>query len=586
MPPSSTAPTPGGPSASAPATTTSPPLSYSAVAAKAPMVFPRLHPVPLASRPPTFVDNIPAILFTNVEEEQLRRQRENTLILKFSAGKPSPYEIRCHIASEWNLDIQPAVGILDPRHITLHMGSAADTKRALAHTENKIKTSLFRLFRWTPDFEVGKDSSLAAVWVKFSNLPLHYFNEASLIKLGSLLGTVLRIHPSTLALTQQSFAKVCIEMDVSKPFVDTLWIGTSKDYGWLVSVEYEGNHAFSQYCGLLGHTIGLCRKKREVQGKAKMDEGPQTSTKPPAQTSLKISSKGQWVAKDGSAHISQAVTTANQNSNVAANQIDNLQNSDIGNTHEKVTIMKNPIERVNSETRQVLLKAGLLSPSTSESSQQPNLPGPVLFADHSKEDSQYNMDDMVNESLMGRTSDDKNFFAEDPTVKNQALIDLVNSGHTQRLLPSTDTISDVVLHPEITHLTEVSVQPEPPIQLTSVLSPNKFSVLGTEDALHMAYENLQHLNRSNNKVEKQKYQIDSLAIVPMENESMCLSDGTGTKDITNLGVPFTQSAPNSDGEQELENHGHRTRKVKKGATRIRKSTRTGKVQHHRVASEL
>lgn len=51
--------------------------------------------------------------------------------------------------------------------------------------------------------------------MKFQNLPLHYFNETSLIRLGSLLGTVLGIHPSTLALTQQSY---CIEMDVSKPF--------------------------------------------------------------------------------------------------------------------------------------------------------------------------------------------------------------------------------------------------------------------------------------------------------------------------------------------------------------------------------
>lgn len=70
------------------------------------------------------------------------------------------------------------------------------------------------------------------------------------------------IHPSTLALTQQIYAKVCIEIDVSKLFIDTLWIGTSKNYGWSISVEYEGNHTYSQYCGLLGHTIGLCHKKR------------------------------------------------------------------------------------------------------------------------------------------------------------------------------------------------------------------------------------------------------------------------------------------------------------------------------------
>lgn len=76
---------------------------------------------------------------------------------------------------------------------------------------------------------------------------------------------VLRIHPSTLSLTRQMYANVCIEVDVSKPFVDTLWIRISKEYGWAISVEYEGNHAYCEYCGLLGHVLGLCRKKRQEQ---------------------------------------------------------------------------------------------------------------------------------------------------------------------------------------------------------------------------------------------------------------------------------------------------------------------------------
>lgn len=133
-------------------------------------------------------------------------------MMKFSAGKPNLHEIRCHIALEWKIEMQPSVGVIDPRHITLHMVSSSDAKQALAHATNKIKTSLFRLFCWTPDFEIGKDGFYAAVWVKMYNLPLYYYNETSLYKLGSLLGMVLRVHPSTLALTQQSFAKVCIEM--------------------------------------------------------------------------------------------------------------------------------------------------------------------------------------------------------------------------------------------------------------------------------------------------------------------------------------------------------------------------------------
>lgn len=138
------------------------------------------------------------------------------------------------------------------------------TQPALACPSNKLNTSLFRLFRWSPDFKLGKNSTFVAVWVKFFNLPLHYYNESTLIRLGSTLGNILGVHKDTLNLTQRVFAKVCIEMDVTKPFFDPsdpIWIGTSKEQGWKIDLEYQGNPAYCTFCGLLWHTVGLCRNK-------------------------------------------------------------------------------------------------------------------------------------------------------------------------------------------------------------------------------------------------------------------------------------------------------------------------------------
>lgn len=236
--------------------------TYSNVAASsAPRPLPRLTHVPLANRPPLYVDNTPLVIFIPNEVEQLNKQRENTLIIKFSLGCPRLHEIRQHIVSEWNLSSPPAIGAIDPRHATIHMASFADTQCALSHDKNKIKSSLFRLFRWSLSFAIGKESSMVAIWVKFHNLPLQYFNESSLIRLGSVLGTVLRICPLTMNLTQQSYARMCIEIDVSKPLMETFLMGTSKDSSWSLELEYESNNAFCTHCGLLGHREGLCRKK-------------------------------------------------------------------------------------------------------------------------------------------------------------------------------------------------------------------------------------------------------------------------------------------------------------------------------------
>lgn len=199
--------------------------------------------------------------------------------MKFSAGRPKLHEMRTHIASEWHLAAPPAVGLMDPRHVTLHMASAADTQRALSRPTSKIKNYLFRLFRWTPDFEIGKDSSMAAMWARLYNLPLQYFNESALIRLGSALGTVLLICPKTADLTQQIYARMCIELEVSKPLLESFLSGTSNEDNWPVFVEYEGNNAYCSHCGLLGHVVGICRKKHPQLTKENNEKGKIPSKK-------------------------------------------------------------------------------------------------------------------------------------------------------------------------------------------------------------------------------------------------------------------------------------------------------------------
>lgn len=71
--------------------------------------------------------------------------------MKFFACRPKLFQIRDPIAAEWQLETPPAVGVLDARHVTLHIGSAVDTNQALARDSNKMNTSMFSLFRWSKE---------------------------------------------------------------------------------------------------------------------------------------------------------------------------------------------------------------------------------------------------------------------------------------------------------------------------------------------------------------------------------------------------------------------------------------------------
>lgn len=64
------------------------------------------------------------------------------------------------------------------------------------------------------------------------------------------------------------YVRICVELDVSKPMLDTIFVGTSNQ-GWFQWIEYEGNNAYCTFCGLLEHVVGHYRKKEQIQGKYK-----------------------------------------------------------------------------------------------------------------------------------------------------------------------------------------------------------------------------------------------------------------------------------------------------------------------------
>lgn len=569
--------------------------TYSAVAAKTPYLTPRLKPVPLGSRPATHVDNTPAILLTQAEEEQLRKQRENTLIMKFAAGHPTLYDIRSLIHSEWKLEYPPAVGVLDKHHITIHLGSSSDTKRALACKTNKVKSSYFRLFRWTADFEVGRESSFTAVWVKMHNIPLHYFNESAVHRLGSLIGTVLSIHPSTLNLTQQAYAKVCVELDVSKPFMESVWIGTSKEYGWSIDLEYEGNHAYCDYCGILGHTMGLCKKKREDNGKTKTSRGKE---KLQEETWVK-GTKEQWVPKqtgmgtqdesrqhdplvdsmigvvssDIQAQVTKAQVGASQTLIREGREAPNgdthnpnmeAEPENVPNNNTLVQILQRPRNGVTTESHKALVAAGLVStsPSMSQSVQQhQNKAGDVITSQHieAQPSRSPTRDEEIAAILSANNVNDR---VEEDLRRNETLTLQDETGLLLNVVAGASEINRDIAQSSMT-----------------MQFKNKFFILDTEEELQQAFENLH--SSTPKSVGKNPRDPQNTNLQP-ETEVLAtsleyFSDGTGTQDKSNRGVPFTNSAPNSDAEQDRNTAvGSCKRKTKQISGTIRRSTRVSK----------
>ena len=71
-------------------------------------------------------------------------------------------------------------------------------------------------------------------WVHFLELPIEYFNRLTLFDVAKLVGTSIKVDFITDFVTCAHYARVCIEMSLSKPLISRIWVVN----GWQ-QVEYE-----------------------------------------------------------------------------------------------------------------------------------------------------------------------------------------------------------------------------------------------------------------------------------------------------------------------------------------------------------
>ncbi|KAG8496977.1 hypothetical protein CXB51_008208 [Gossypium anomalum] len=85
-------------------------------------------------------------------------------------------------------------------------------------------SSLEDIQKWNPNFNPAtRMITSTTVWIQLSGLPLEYFNEV-LVKVGKLVGRPIKLDSNTTYTTRGKFARICIEIDLSKPLIPLIRI--------------------------------------------------------------------------------------------------------------------------------------------------------------------------------------------------------------------------------------------------------------------------------------------------------------------------------------------------------------------------
>ncbi|KAK0603978.1 hypothetical protein LWI29_010831 [Acer saccharum] len=92
------------------------------------------------------------------------------------------------------------------------------------------------------------------IWVRLSKLPMEWMVSDLLWSIGGMLGRMCKVDPITENQARGRFARICVEIDITKPLLGSLSIEDRS-----IRVEYESLGLICFKCGRFGHCKENCR---------------------------------------------------------------------------------------------------------------------------------------------------------------------------------------------------------------------------------------------------------------------------------------------------------------------------------------
>lgn len=117
----------------------------------------------------------------------------------------------------------------------------------------------FRAIQWTSSFDKKNESPVVHRWVRLSNLPINFCAPKCMEGIGNAITKFVAVDERTIRKISPGTDRLCIELDLSKPIPQRVWLGTSIDKGFWQRIITEGRLDYCTVCELHGHNVEICR---------------------------------------------------------------------------------------------------------------------------------------------------------------------------------------------------------------------------------------------------------------------------------------------------------------------------------------
>ncbi|XP_056688217.1 uncharacterized protein [Spinacia oleracea] len=170
------------------------------------------------------------------------------------------------MAAVWNTVAQPQVFYHDEGYFILKFPNVEDKNTIVSGGPYTFYGKPIIIKPWVANFNFYEEVlKVIPLWVKFPNLPLNCWGSDSLSRISSLLGVPLFADGCTTRQERVSFSRVLIEMDVTNPLPDHVWIEDANGKAFKQPVSYDWKPQFCKTCNVVGHDCDKIQKAQPAK---------------------------------------------------------------------------------------------------------------------------------------------------------------------------------------------------------------------------------------------------------------------------------------------------------------------------------
>ncbi|XP_019150525.1 PREDICTED: uncharacterized protein LOC109147318 [Ipomoea nil] len=233
------------------------------------------------------LNGYPVIRVSNEEKERLRRPWRRSLIVRLLGRTVNYPYLYQRLQRMWRTESPFDLIALNHDFYIAKFESMKDYETAKYGGPWMVFDHYLTVQDWRPNFDsrTNKMEKLLA-WIRFPSLPIEYFDEKFLKKIGKTIGRPVKIDVTTSLASKGKFARVCVEFDITKPLLSRFVI---EGVEW--PVEYEGIHLVCFKCGVYGHRQDNC-----IGSEGNLSQEPNNASASSAKTcSMPTEKYGAWM---------------------------------------------------------------------------------------------------------------------------------------------------------------------------------------------------------------------------------------------------------------------------------------------------